>query len=135
MEVRRLALGRVEQHLKTPGKLRLKPPEPICVDEAHIDEVSQIRSVFVAERSELDAHQRLDREYRKLPGVHALTHVRVSCRLMWAHALVGEREMNGVARTACRLVEEDIKAADMPLHESGGLHRDGRALQVCPAHQ
>src|SRR5687768_18351558 len=127
--------GSVEQALEARAKFLPEAGGPRAVNQPDVDQVAEVRPILVTERGELDADECLKLEDAELSRVPRFGNIRVGDRLVRAHLLVCEDDMNALASLGIGAVEEHVETGRMPVNESNRLQCRSDAIEIPPAHE
>lgn len=120
---------------KPVGEDRGELGQPPGVNQAHVDQITQVRAVLVAEGCQFDPHQGIQRDDAKRAGVLGLADIRIGQGFVRPDLLVSENDTHGIAGPGGGTVQEHIKAGHMAVDEANRLERGPGSLEVSTADQ
>ncbi len=92
-------------------------------------------AVFVAERREFDAHERLEIDHAKVSEIGRFIDQWIRCRFAGPDHFAGKDEMDGLAGLGIRPVEKEIDPGHFAVDETGFFKCGFYTFKVVALHQ
>lgn len=125
-----LAVGIVDEGPQTTTKFGGQVPHPTGIDEAHFEQVAQMRPILVSERGQLDRDEIAKRDDVE-PGPCIQTgQSQVRSRFVIPHEFIRENQVDRVPRGSLRRIQKDAHPRNMPIVEARALQGDANVGQI-----
>ena len=135
MQIWLLAARSVEELLEAGIQGWRKADRPSCVEQADTDQIAQVSSVLVAPGAQFHSGEGLQFRDLEFGGTLGFIEVRRGDHVLGFDLFAGEEEVDAVAGSACRAVDEGFDIQQSVMDEAGGLEDRADRFEVVAANE